>query len=373
MLFACWPTAAVAQIAPSLTPGAAYAAVVTTYSADPLKAIRELAAWSRAQVDRGIKQFPETPAGSRLLDPAATPHLLERLALLHAETAFAHYNRGDGETMGTHLEWSRRFVRHALPWPAMERRPGSGPDALFHTRWVLTIAGFFHNRLAFAEARRFLDEELQASPAHALLLLARGITEEIAASERALANGAAAVRSSRFSGTRVLLSPDQIARPRRAALESAAVFYRRAAAADASVHEARLRLGRVLFDLGDDAAAQQEFEQIGMLRLRPDHEYLLSLFLAAVHERSLRPDEAAGHYRRAATLFPAAQAPYLGLSRLQALRDPEAAGEMLRQMFALTVAPTASAVPDPWWLYDAGFGATLPARLKMLRAEVRGQ
>jgi hypothetical protein len=369
MLLGWWPLTAASQ--PSVQ-GAAYAAVLDTYADDPSEAIRAFTTWTRADVQRGIRQLPHTSVGSILRTGGDRgQRLFKRMALLHTETALAHYSRNDRDSMNAHLEWSRRVVRHELPWPTLDhlRVPAIGPA--FKTEWALTIAGFFHTRLAFAEARRFLDEELRVDSENGRLLLARGMTEEIAASERARPLTAPTLRPGRPSGSLAPRPADQMTRTRRAALDTAAAFYRRAIAADPSLHEARLRLGRVLFDRGDVVDAQLELERTQAQELGDDHHYLVSLFLAAVCQRNGRMDEAAQHFRLAAAFFPSAQAPYLGLSQLQALSDPTAAGDILRQMFGRGAVPTTPVIPDPWWLYDAGFGASLPARVERLRAEAR--
>ena len=370
-LVACWPVFAFAQPIAGPSPGAEYSAVLSQFADDPVKAVSVLAKWTLGDVERGIVQVPRTATGA-ILRAGDEPgrRLLKRMALLHIETAFAHYNRHNDAAMDAHLEWSRRVVRHELPWPTVERLRVPAIEPRFHTDWALIVAGFFQLKLAFAEARRFLEEELALHPRHALLLLARGMTEEIAASERAIPRATPPVLSHMLLGRPPQTPRDQINRRSRTALLDAARFYQNAIAADRSLHEAQLRLGRVLFGLEEDEKARLELQRASAQNDDPLHQYLASLFLAAVDERSGRPSEAVQHFKNAIVLFPAAQAPYLGLSQLLARSDPSGAGAVIEQMFSRSVAPTTSEVPDPWWLYDAGFGASLPARLEKLRAEV---
>lgn len=231
------------------------------------------------------------------------------------------------------------------------------------------MTGFFHLELALSDVRRFLDEELKGAPQDPMMLLARGITEEIAASERAQPRPIPEVSVNRLSAEGAATA--RIAERRRAALEAATLLYRRALVGDPALHEARLRLGRSLFDLGQVAEAQRELEHALGQPLANHEQYLATLFVAALHEQHQQHDAAERHFARAAELFPAAQAPYLALSRLKAISDPDAAGEILLEMFGHSVSASASGVADPWWLYDAGFGASMPGRLDRLRTEAR--
>ena len=365
------PLAATGQPADP-TRGTAYAQVLSTYGDDPAGAVRALMKWPLGEIERGLFQFPRTPAGVTLRsggDPSK--RLLEQMALLHVETAFAHYRRNDGDLMGAHLKWSGRIVRHELPWPELDVLRTTPIDRAFRTELALLVAGFFHLELASDEARRFLDEELKVAPHDSMLLLARGITEEVAASERAQPRAVPEVRVNRLSAEGAATA--RMLGRRRAALEAATSLYRRALVADPALHEARLRLGRTLFDLGEMVEAQRELEHALAQPLATHEEYLATLFVAALHEHHQRHDEAERDFTRAAELFPAAQAPYLGLSRLKALSDPAAAGETLLEMFGRSVAPGTSGVADPWWLYDAGFGASMPTRLARLRTEARSR
>jgi hypothetical protein len=156
---------------------------------------------------------------------------------------------------------------------------------------------------------------------------------------------------------------------RRSGLTDATDFYRQAITANPSLHTARLRLGRVLLELGHEADALVELERTLAENEDPADRYLANLFLAALHERNGRASEATFHFKVAAALFRSAQAPYLGLSHLQLQRDPAGAADTLQVMFDRHL-EARSGVPDPWWLYDAGFGASFQSRLKQLRAGV---
>jgi tetratricopeptide (TPR) repeat protein len=361
--------AVLAQPSSDVSYGDEYLAIVSTYRRDPPAAVRALTRWTLSDVQRAIVQIPRTRGGEILrANETSAVRLVNGMVLLHMETAFAHYDRNAGQAMGDHLQWSRRLVRRDLPWPVFDRLRIPLSAAGFVTDWALAIAGFLHTKLAFAEARRFLDEEIEHGSGQPQLLLARGMTEEIAGSERALAPSRGP-RTDLIGGTRGRTPRPAVNTQRRRAMLEAARFYRAALAADASAHAARLRLGRVLYGLDEDADALVELERALAEGDEHANQYLAHLFLAALHERNGRDADAVRHFKAAAALFPSSQVPYLGLSRRQGQQDPADASQILRQMFANSVPPSPTAVPDPWWLYDAGFGASLPERLTKLRTE----
>lgn len=348
----------------------AYVAVVSTYATQPAQAVRTLSQWRTSDVERALAQIPRTTAGSIVRTGGdGAERLLKRMALLHAETAMAHYERDDTGAMRAHLEWSRRILHHNLPWPTPDGAPVIAVNPDFVADWALTIVGFFQTKLAFFEARRFLDQELTTASDRARLLLARGMTEEIAASERALPRNDSARRSDSNDPSRLAAPRPGNSSARRGSLADAIDFYRQAIAANPSLHTARLRLGRVLLELGHEAGALVELERTLAEDEAPADRYLANLFLASLHERNGRVGEATFHFKAAAALFRSAQAPYLGLSHLQLQRDPAGAADTLQAMFDRPL-ETTGGVPDPWWLYDAGFGASFRSRLEQLRAGV---
>ena len=348
----------------------AYVALVSTYAAQPAQAVRALSQWRTSDVERALEQIPRTTAGSIVLTGGdGAERMLERLALLHAETALTHYERDDPDAMRAHLEWSRRIVHHDLPWPTPGDTPGFVVNPTFVSDWALTIVGFFQTKLAFSEARRFLDQELKTGSDRARLLLARGMTEEIAASERALPRTDSVRRSDSNDPSRLRVPRPGDNAARRAGLADATGFYRQAIRANPSLHTARLRLGRVLVELGHEVDALAELQRLLAESEDPADRYLANLFLASLHQRKGRVGEATFHFKAAAALFRSAQAPYLGLSHLQLQRDPAGAADTLQVMFDRHL-ETTSGVTDPWWLYDAGFGASFRSRLEQLRAGV---
>jgi tetratricopeptide (TPR) repeat protein len=109
-----------------------------------------------------------------------------------------------------------------------------------------------------------------------------------------------------------------------------------AIAADPVRLEARVRLGRVQWRLGEDESARATLEAA----LRQDGEapwlYLAHLFLGQVHERAGRLDEAAREFVAAREIDPQSQAAAVALSHVRLLAgDTKEARELLTGTLAL--------------------------------------
>jgi tetratricopeptide (TPR) repeat protein len=103
----------------------------------------------------------------------------------------------------------------------------------------------------------------------------------------------------------------------REALTRAEALFRRVLSAAPDAIEARLRLGHVLLRLGryDDAAAELR-KAVPLLDADAQLQYEGALFLGAAEERLGRYDASRLAFERAASLYPAAQSPWLALSEL---------------------------------------------------------
>ena len=110
MLGAC-ASQAYGQTAAVPSPSDTYVAVLSTYVEQPAQAVRALSLWRTSDVERALAQIPRTTVGSMVLTGGdGAERMLERMALLHAETALTSYERDDTDAMRAHLEWSRRIV-----------------------------------------------------------------------------------------------------------------------------------------------------------------------------------------------------------------------------------------------------------------------
>lgn len=150
-------------------------------------------------------------------------------------------------------------------------------------------------------------------------------------------------------------------------LKDARDAYVRCLEADPTRAETRVRLGRVLWRLGEGEAARQALE--GALSRTGDRAllYLAHLFLGRVHEDAGRLEPARAAYREAASLDPDAQAAAVALSHVLLLRgEPESSRQVLR-----TALGKAGRRPerDAYWNYLASNAAKANALYLELRHE----
>ena len=146
----------------------------------------------------------------------------------------------------------------------------------------------------------------------------------------------------------------------RSELKSAEKLFRRALEAEPGFVEARVRLGRVLFLLGqaEDAAGALREAVTSLLAQQaspgsPDTRlqlYLAEMFCGAAEEQLGRRDRAKASYARAAELYPDAPSPRLALSQL-ALSGNDHAVALEAVEHALQAAPGTRERDDPWWRY----------------------
>jgi tetratricopeptide (TPR) repeat protein len=181
----------------------------------------------------------------------------------------------------------------------------------------------------------------QLYPGDAGLLYLRGYLHETFASPR-VQNVARAITS---AGSRT-----RVRAPRRE-LQDAESYFRRALTGNPALADARLRLGRVLSLLGDDADAVRELRIVLTATGDPVQLYYAHLFLGSALESLGRRDEARDAYVRASSYFASADAPRLALSQL-AVRSGEAA-EAHTRLDATLSRRGGSDRDDPWWTYPS--------------------
>jgi len=144
--------------------------------------------------------------------------------------------------------------------------------------------------------------------------------------------------------------------------EQADRAFRDALALDASLHEARLRLGRLLLVRGRLVEAEPVLEEVERLSADDRQRYLARLFLGRLAERRDRPGEAAAFYARALEVWPDSQAARFALAHaLEIEYGPAAALPPVGASLSASRRLDRSA--DPWCLYPFGppglAGATL--------------
>jgi Flp pilus assembly protein TadD len=97
----------------------------------------------------------------------------------------------------------------------------------------------------------------------------------------------------------------------------------------------------------------------------PQLRYFAALFLGTAEEELGHFDAAREQYKRAAALYPRAQAPYLALSALISRRgDRAGARNEVQRVFELPAAPPRR--DDPWWDYTIFQARNVDALFKRL-------
>jgi tetratricopeptide (TPR) repeat protein len=269
----------------------------------------------------------------RALDPAALivwRRVPVRAALmLHTDCARLG-RRGEGDRPELHESLAAEIA-------GMLRDDEANQD--FARRWYLVMAGLAAGENRWPDALEWTERGRRDFPNSTELLVAAGAIEEV----HALQTG------------------------RAAHVEKAREALRAALAADPSLSEAHLRLGRVAWRLGDDAEARSALEEVFTRNHTRGEAFLAHLFLGRVHEDAGRLDEAARSYEAALTLESNSQSARLALSHVR-LRGGDAATARAEAQRALRPAG-ARLRPDPFWLYPWGPSVGVEERLEALRRE----
>jgi tetratricopeptide (TPR) repeat protein len=147
-------------------------------------------------------------------------------------------------------------------------------------------------------------------------------------------------------------------------------FYERALEVSPQFYEARIRYARVLGERRHHDESVRELQRAegvpGQLL-----QYYAALFLGGELEALGKDDDAVRAYERAAKLFPTAQSPRLGLSRVAASRDRLAARESL--LMLIEQEPAVETRDDPWWLYDVSAGRGADVVLELLHKALESE
>jgi tetratricopeptide (TPR) repeat protein len=161
----------------------------------------------------------------------------------------------------------------------------------------------------------------------------------------------------------------------RKALQEAVSTFRKALALDATLTEARVRLGRILYlsDRTGEAATELERAHRDALSAKePILAYWASLQLGLVHEQQNAHDRAAAAYREAVRIHPAGRSARLALGSLAA-REGVLDEAWTRAAEAMGADPAAGRGDlDPWTLFPFYQYWRLPELLDSMRAIVQG-
>jgi predicted Zn-dependent protease len=340
----CMLAAAPVVPATELDPG--YLAILRRYGAgERPQAISDLGAWSPADARKQVAVVEDLKAQAErcptCLDPlAAVP--LRAGAMLHADRDRVERPLPSGREQaprcpGPHAAIAERYA-------ALLARDPDGRD--FARRFFLATSHLFQLEACFEDALARARAGLALFPRDALLRLAAGsVLEERAVLVERGPQG-------------VALRLDWLKHARRELTE--------AVSADPDLGLARVRLGRVLWELRQPEAAQEALEAALARPLEPRDRYLAHLFLGRVHEDAQRLAPALAEYRRAVAADPEAQTGAVALSHALLL-----AGESEESRHALEGGlDAARRARDPYWDYLVANAREIDALVESLYSEV---
>jgi tetratricopeptide (TPR) repeat protein len=242
----------------------------------------------------------------------------------------------------------------------------------FARRWYEAMASLAEAETRWAEALAWAERGLQDFPDSVEMRLVQASIEETQGVLELTqgASGAALERRDESlvdPNTRRSRAEFLHRRDVRGRFERAHGALLAAIAVDASLHEPRLRLGRVAWRLGEAAEARSVLKDV--LAREPDARtaFLAHLFLGRLDEDAGRLDQAMGSYEAALALDPRSQSARVALSHLR-LRRGDASGA--RAEIQKTVGSAGRRPqPDAFWLYPWGPSVGVEDRLEALRRE----
>jgi tetratricopeptide (TPR) repeat protein len=337
----------------------AYEAVVQRYqSGDREGAVSDLAGWPERRLRDEMTALGAFRAKARRRLDFAAVILWQEVPVATAlmlHTDCAQRARRDGVSPRLHESVAADIAR--MLWDD----PAHGPFVL---RWYKTMAGLAVSENRWGDALDWAERGIRDFPDSAEMLVVVGSILETSA---ALDANRVFEEALFDPNTRASRAARLHAREVRGQLERAGRALRSAVAADPSLAEARLRLGRVAWRLGQAAEARSALEEVLTRDRASDQAFLAHLFLGRVHEDAARLDDAARAYEAALALHPRSQSARIALSHVR-LRRGAAASARAEVETAVGAAPR-RARPDPFWLYPWGPSVAVEERLEALRRE----
>lgn len=287
----------------------------------------------------------------------------------------AIYSR-DGRPLAAHRLDSQVWTARSLVILAITRAGSGEKERTLAHSWFRTVTAMFAQRLNFADLQPHLGDALKYMPGDPGLLFDAGCAAETLASPLIQATFTADQRQSTLtSRLPSQTSTGIIAATRPAAfLATAEKHYRAALARNPHHRETRVRLGRVLAELGRTPEALAELRAAAAEDSPRMVQYYTWLFTGDVLTDLHRLDEALPAFQRAAALYPQAGSPRLGMSRVLLERgEMAAARHALGQLSAPS--PDTSLDDDPRWQYNRCSGrdahAVYAAYVERFRKELR--
>lgn len=230
----------------------------------------------------------------------------------------------------------------------------------FARRWLTAMALQSHWDLCLDDVTRWTHEGLKWFPKDAQLLLIQGTAGEVAAS---LPRPPAFFYANPSEQKRGLA---EVARQRQE-LSQARRDLEAALAVEPGLHEARLRLGRVLWRQEKPGEARVALQDLLERAPEPWLLYLGHLFLGRVVEDAGDLAAAARHYRAALAIDPRAQAAAVALAQVQLVAGED--GES-REVLSRALKQAPRAQPrDAYMSYHLGRANLAEGMLDALRAE----
>ncbi len=287
--------------------------------------------------------------------------LCRAAAVLQMEAAAEHYRAARREQAAAHLEAGRGIVS----------RVG---QVDFAFSWQLS-AGFLAQQAGFhGDAYGAYVEALRLRPGDPAALLARATAVEATALRDGFGGvfldaaavqtitGQASPAEARAASSRLVDERHDPYRLRR--LGHRAEQYRKVLAADASLHEARLRLGRVRAALGQRVEARAELQLVLQQSQDP---FLLALAHLCLARLADAPEQATLSYHAALDADESLSQAWLGLSEASfRMGDRAAAAAALGRAFVDSDDGPLSA----WVVYHLGRGRAFQPALEALRKAV---
>jgi tetratricopeptide (TPR) repeat protein len=314
-------------------------------------ALREIRQWSVREVARAIAVLRSNQ--KHLRSGAKDPddiefRTVEAAVLMHGQAGILFLQTHNVRAAKLHfdasseiLQWSRKAAAEERNWTTMRRatfkdRP---PDPALELTESINPRDFY---VALASAALSLGYAEAATPYANQARLEAPLNPVVQLVAGCVASGLAVEKA--------LQHRDGDASRARQAAETA---FREAITHDPAAQEARLRLGKLLLDLGRAAEAERLLAEVEAKASDDRHRYLARLFLGRVAERSGRSDDAIRWYRGALEAWPTSQAARFGLAHaLEKSSGPGAAREVVGAL--LDPSRATDGPSDPWFLYPIG-------------------
>jgi tetratricopeptide (TPR) repeat protein len=252
------------------------------------------------------------------------------------------------------------------------------PTRDFARRFYLSMAQRSQWDFCLEAAAQWGAEGLERFPRDPELLLVMGAIQEenasLGAAPRLPTPEAASGplprgRAPEYNQWRRMAAGSDLAAERRRRFVEARRLLSEALAAAPTLIEARLRLGRVQWQLGEDALAAASLEQAVRLGGPAPLPYLAYLFLGQVRERAGQTGEAVLEFEKALEIDPEAQAPAVALSHVLLMKgDGDGARRALVHALARGSQRKAR---DAYWNYPSSNAADAGEIVEALREETR--